>query len=284
MNLGELWRKYQERLEQASPSPNADFRWLVEDVLAKSILSMGRYDDIELTEPIQHEIEKRLERRIEGEPVGYILGYWEFWGRRFFVGPGVLIPRPETECLIEEAMKLFARDQKLRFADFGSGTGCLALTLAAEFPNAIGIAIETSKEAAVFFKKNCIQMNLQEKVELLELAVESPEAGNRLHSPFDLIVMNPPYIADNDDRVDKSVRKYEPPQALFAADNGLQAIKSWIDVAGTALKSGGFLLCEFGQGQSQDVLEIVTSNQNFSNVMIKTDLSGRERYVVARRQ
>jgi len=221
-------------------------------------------------------------RRAKGEPVAYLLGEKEFYGLSFHVSPDVLIPRPETELMIDEAQCLFPTDSVLSFADFGTGSGALAVALAHVFPNARGIAIDLSAEALEVARRNARRHKVEERLEFrcadftrIELAPAS----------LDMVVANPPYVTEAEyAELSREVRDFEPVGALVSPDEGLAHIRGLARVAKTALKPGGTLLCEFGSGQGRAVLDFFRNpDQGFAAPVILRDYSGLDRMLRAER-
>lgn len=231
--------------------------------------------ETEITPEKFTEICLAVERRIQGLPMAYILGYRDFYKSRFKVGRGVLIPRPETELIVESALQ---KGPFSYIADLGCGSGCISLSLLSEFKDARLWACDISEEALFYFEENAKALNLMDRIESCVGDVLENKAENR----YDLVVSNPPYIARNDKRLADDVKKHEPGLALYAADNGLQFYKAWSPWAHTALKSGGWAMFEFGEGQGKDIFEIVEKS-GFKNIELKKDLSGKERIVCAQK-
>lgn len=231
-------------------------------------------------ESIPHQLRERIaalsERRLAGEPVAYILGWREFYGREFSVDPGVLIPRPETELLVELALENLPVGP-CRLIDVGTGSGCIALTLAAERPAWEVTAVDLSPAALAVCASNAARLAL-ERVRRLESDLLGAVAGER----FDAIVSNPPYVAAGDRHLSQGDLRFEPDLALSAGLDGMGAIAGLIDQARTALAPGGWLMLEHGHDQGPAVagrmrqagLEHVTTHQ---------DLAGLDRVTLARR-
>ncbi|MHA6323556.1 peptide chain release factor N(5)-glutamine methyltransferase [Roseivivax sp. CAU 1753] len=216
-----------------------------------------------------------IERRAERVPVSHLTGRRQFYGREFLVTPEVLDPRPETETLIEAALA----EPFARFLDLGTGSGCIALTLAAEVPEAHGVATDLSPDAleVAFWNRNTF--GLTDRVALCEGAWFAPlDAGQR----FDLIVSNPPYIAaDEMAQLDRDVRDYEPRMALTDEADGLTAYRAIANGAAAHLDARGRLLVEIGAGQGASVSRIFTA-AGLADVRVLPDLDGRDRVVTAR--
>lgn len=222
-----------------------------------------------------------IERRVRREPMAYILGRQEFWGREFLVGPGVLIPRPETELLIEEAEE-FARARTasppLRVVDIGTGSGCLAITLALELGSAIVHATDVSSEALAIARQNAERLRAPATFHLGALMAD-------ITPPVDLIVSNPPYINARDyHSLPPEVRGHEPPTALVGGDDGLEVVRQVVASAALALAPGGRLLMEMGYDQEAAVRRIVIDTEPLVLLRVRDDLQGTPRAVVAERR
>ena len=218
-------------------------------------------------------------RRERREPVAYILGRQEFWGRSFAVAPGVLIPRPETELIIETALGLFPdRLSALRIADVGTGSGCLALTLAAELPAATVTATDMSSAAIDIARGNALALGLADRVTFAQTDVLSA-----VDATFDLIVSNPPYVPEIDTpALQPEVVEYEPGKALFGGPDGLAVVRRVVNAAAASLAPSGWLLVEFGLGQADQVAQLISEAPGLTMVALKRDLQGIPRTAVAR--
>jgi len=247
-------------------------------------------------------------RRAAGEPVQYITGKQEFWGLEFELTPAVLIPRPETEHVMEVALeRLGARGIKirldtgepsapLRIADVGTGSGCLAVALAWELSHARVVATDISAEALEVGRGNAARHNVADRIEfmqcdLLSAFVESPRTISAQplvtsHSPlpFDLIVSNPPYVArDEAETLQREVRDHEPDAALFGGPTGNEIYARLIDQARSLLRSGGILVLELGHNSAGHVRELLASDPRWANVTFTNDLAGIPRVIAAER-
>ncbi len=232
-------------------------------------------------------IDKFLKRRAKREPLQYILGYVDFYGLKIKVGKGVLIPRPETELLAEEAIKAVKREalSVMRILDLCTGSGCLALALAMEFPDAKVYGTDTSENAIIYAKENA-ELNCINNVIFLEGNLFDPiaELITPHSSPvtFDLIVSNPPYIKRDDIKnLQLEIKDWEPVEALNGGENGLDYYKAIIPGAKGYLKEGGYLILEIGAGQSREVRRIA-EEAGFVNISLIKDYAGIERIFVAR--
>lgn len=221
-----------------------------------------------------------IRRRAQGEPVAYILGERGFYGEMFKVGSGVLIPRPETEMLVEEALDFIKLKnlQEPQILDLGAGTGCIGFSILKNCDGARLTSVEKSSQAFEYLKLNQEKLGLGGRSELIlkdvcEITFEQ--------SRFDVIVANPPYIAAADVQVEENVRKYEPQSALFADDEGCRDLYQWSERAHHWLKPGGLMLFEMGHTQGEKLKKHFERLGGFSDVYILKDLSGLDRAVKA---
>lgn len=223
-------------------------------------------------------LQRLVLRRMTHEPVAYITGVREFYGREYMVTRAVLIPRPETEGVIEAvpAGSLAGRETGAAVAlDIGTGSGCLAITLALEHPAARVIATDVSREALALAAENAARLGA-DRVEFIESSLVPSGLP-----PLDLIVTNPPYVPDRDrESLSPDVRDFEPAQALFAGEDGLDVIRALLPQARAALKPGGALVMEIGAGQAATVTTLV-AEAGLRLATIRPDLQGIPRIVVA---
>ncbi len=213
--------------------------------------------------------EHLLQRRLAHEPLSYITGWREFYGRRFSVRPGVLIPRHETEVLVDAALEIGGSSAALKVLDIGTGSGCLAATLKLERPSWTVLAGDFSMEALHIASENCDQLGAN--VQLVRCDAFSGFA----RTAFNLIVTNPPYVAVDDDLPDE-IKSWEPHLALFAEEDGYAFYRRLSQEAHAVLKPGGTMVLELGQGQLQRVREIFES-KGWEFAKSWRDLSGLER-------
>lgn len=280
--IKDLWLQYAPKFKLVSQSPESDFRWILELVTGAHLGVQAFNSEKKLAIEQTKRAHELLQRRTTGEPVAYILGEWDFYGRTFFVGPGVLIPRPESELIIDLYKRFFKKDQRLKIVDLGSGSGCLAVTLALESQHSHVTAVEISDQAFEFLLKNADHFGLQgcRRFE----AVQQDAARWCSAQPdehFDLIVANPPYIEDGDNQVEKQVRDNEPHMALFSPEKGFHHFRQWSEHAARLLSSGGIFLCELGKGQDSVAVSYVTSLKVFGTVNVEPDLNGIPRTLIA---
>jgi release factor glutamine methyltransferase len=228
----------------------------------------------------QSRLENLLRRRLAREPIAYILGEKEFWSLALAVGPGVLIPRPETETLVEAALDAVPdRQAKLRVLDLGTGSGCILLALLSELGNATGLGVDASAAALETACSNAARLGLAGRAQFRE-----GDWGRGLSGPFDLIVSNPPYVVAPDwQGLQPEVRDFEPRAALQAGVDGLDAYRALVPDGLRLLATGGTLALEIGQGQGDAVTAILAAH-GLHVVERRRDLAGIERCLVARRR
>jgi release factor glutamine methyltransferase len=239
--------------------------------------------------------EALVRRREQREPAAYIIGYREFWNLDIEVRPGVLIPRPETEFLVEEALSRLSHEDdehaetpvpadarpraRVRIADVGTGSGCIAVALARWLPSGEVVAIDASGDALAVARRNAERHEVSGRVRLLQGDLLAGVAG-----PFDAVVSNPPYVPASDiGGLQPEVRDYEPHQALAGGGDGLDVIRRLVPEAAALLRSGGWLLFEFGFGQADGVRAVIAAEPRLELVDIRPDLAGIPRVAVARR-
>lgn len=218
-----------------------------------------------------------LVRRGQGEPTAYLTGSREFYGRPFAVGPGVLVPRPETELLVDVARERMQGHEAPRLAELGTGSGCIAITLALELPGAAVLASDLSSAALDFARRNA--EDLEASVEFLEGDGLAPFAER---GPFDLFLSNPPYVDPGDSALAADVRRHEPALALFSPDGDPDHwVRRLLDEALPLLGPGGALLVELGHDQGPRALELARSRG--LEPELRADLAGIERVLVVPR-
>jgi release factor glutamine methyltransferase len=222
-------------------------------------------------------------RRVRREPMAYILGEREFWGLPFKVSPAVLVPRPDSETMIDAAIGLLPdRARPLRILDLGLGSGCLLLTLLHEFPQASGVGIEVSPEALAIARQNAAALGMAPRATLLEGDWHLPDWARNLGGPFDLVVSNPPYIEAGDiSGLMPEVARFEPALALDGGGDGLAAYRAIATSLSGLLAPGGTLLFEVGASQATAVAGLLEV-AGLTPAPPWKDLGGVERVVPAR--
>ena len=263
---------------------SADLAALDAEVLARQVLGWDRARFLtERTATASSVFLLRYEplvaRRERREPVSYILGMREFWGMPFEVGPDVLIPRPETEFVVEEALKLVEKNSSPLIVDVGTGSGCIAISLARELPGARTIATDLSKHALDVARRNAERHSVEGRITFLETSfLDGIDPG------VDLVVSNPPYVPSlSEPGLSPEVRDYEPAVALFGGDDGLDGVRKVLEGAAEKLSPGGWLVMEFGCGQDDGVAGLVAGVDGLDLMTIRRDLQDIPRTLVCRR-
>jgi release factor glutamine methyltransferase len=218
-------------------------------------------------------------RRAAFEPIAYIIGYKEFYGREFEVSNKVLIPRPDSETIIESVRRFYGiSNSPMSILDIGTGSGCLLITLLSEFPSAQGIGLDISKDALMVAQKNVRQHALQDRARL----IESDLFQNLKETFFDVIVCNPPYISVNEKTWMNKDTNFEPKEALFANDEGLAIYTKIAEKLSLFMKSDSRAFFEIGLGQENRVVKIFQKNNLFIDEVVK-DLASTARCIVIRK-
>jgi release factor glutamine methyltransferase len=274
MTIREALRTGAERLELHRVS-NAR---LTAEVLLAHILSVSReylhaHDDRILNQEESNRLENAIYERVSGVPLQYIVGKQEFYGRYFHVNPSVLIPRPETEFIIESVLAIHATRQspRCRILDVGTGSGCIGVTLALEIPDSKVIAADISEQAVRVARENATNLNASVEFVCMDLM-------DGITGPFDFIVSNPPYVSRGEsDRLQREVLNHEPHVALFG---GLEIYRRLVQSASHCLRRGGHLIMEIGFAMEEEILKLF--GDEWDKPPTKADLQGIPRTVIAK--
>ncbi len=283
----ELLARSAGRLRTLSGSPELDSRLLLGFVLKQSFVQLIARGHQQLSAEEFEQYQALLARRIAGEPIAYIVGRKEFYGRDFEVSPAVLIPRPETEMLVDAALEFIAprKTEALAVVDLGTGSGCIAVSLAAEARRYDAdlkvLATDRSREALSIAARNAQAHGVT--ITFLQADWLQPLAGG-----FDLILSNPPYLALAEVATASPETRFEPRTALFAGEDGLDDVKRLLRALPELLKPGGLFLCEIGAGQRAAIDQLIADRQykllkGFQH-SIENDLAGRARMLALRRE
>jgi release factor glutamine methyltransferase len=227
-----------------------------------------------------------IDRRARREPLQYILGNQEFWGLEFDVTPDVLIPRPETELVVESAVKAVkSADSQTTIVDLCTGSGCIAISLAKELGDTRIFAVDTSSRALAVARGNARKHGVSDRIRFLEGDLFEPLGELDLRGRVDVITANPPYIRSDDlSQLQPEVRDYEPEIALKAGPDGTEVQHRIIENAPGFLKKNGVLIMEMGMGQAQALKTIPEKTGSYATIEILKDLAGIERVIVARKK
>jgi release factor glutamine methyltransferase len=266
----------QEQLVSCSDSAKLDAQILLAFVLDKELSYLLTWPEKALTKQDKQQYLALLDRRISGEPIAYIVGVKEFWSLPFMVSPATLIPRPDTEVLVELVLEQFADIDTLHCLDLGTGTGAIALALASEQPNWQIDAIDFSLDAVKLAQQNA------KKLQLSHVNIFQSDWFSALNDrKFDVIVSNPPYIDKLDENLSQGDVRFEPESALVADEHGLGDIKHIAQQALKYLNSQGSLFFEHGFEQGEAVRNILTA-LGYHNAQTVRDFNGHERITWAR--
>ena len=259
-------------------NPNLDAKIIFKHILSVDNEQFELCKKNEISSKITKSYFELIDRRIKREPIAYITNKQSFWNDEFKVTKDTLIPRPETELILENVLSYFP-DKKidLNIADLGTGSGCIIISLLQEYINASGIGIDISKEAIKIANENKKLLKNHERLKLLD----EDYAGYNLNG-FDIIVSNPPYISQNSLDIQKDVYDYEPHLALFSKNNGIEAYNKIISNLASRIDKNFFLFLEIGLGQASEVTKLLKNN-GFTEILTKVDLANIPRCVIAKK-
>ena len=275
--------KYQEILNNGSnilrsrniKSSNLDCELILSKVLKKPREEILINLNNKINKFQKNKFDFYLNKRIKKNPISYILGFKYFWDYKFYINRSVLIPRPESEHLIDNALKYVPVNKSIRILDIGTGSGCLIISLLRQRLNCLGSAIDISKEAIKVAKFNAKMHQLENKIKFFNIDVDKFNSNK-----YDLILSNPPYINRIDlNRLDDDVKVYEPKLALFGGLTGFKEIKKTIENSARLLKYNGKLIIEIGHKQKNETIKILLKNGFYINKICK-DFSGKDRCLV----
>jgi release factor glutamine methyltransferase len=258
-------------LAEVSDTPELDTEVLLCLILDKNRSYLRTWPKKQLHTQQRLQFKNLLKQRQHGTPIAYMTGVREFWSRDFKVTPDVLIPRPDTELLVELSLALIPKDQPCKVIDLGTGSGVIAVTLAIERPQVQMMATDMSEAALKIAKQNAEHYHCR-NIRFLH----SVWFNDVTETAFDVIVSNPPYIAPNDPHLLQGDLRFEPQSALVSDDNGLKDIAILVESAAKHLKMGGHLLIEHGYNQQQPV-QAMFESFGYADIQTHTDLGGNPR-------
>jgi release factor glutamine methyltransferase len=273
---------YQLFIRNDVPSPRLNAELLMQFVLGCERAYLYAHPERELTADEHSRYDEVIRERARGCPTQYITGHQEFWGLDLLVSPAVLIPRPETEHVVETVLELvkeypFAGPGRLRMVDVGTGSGCIALALASELPHAEIHACDISDEALEIARINAARLALGGKVLFRKSDLLAVYAGEQ----FDFIISNPPYVGEADaDKVEKQVREFEPRIAVFSGCEGMDVYRRLIPEARDHLRPGSWFVAEIGHSEEATVRELLA---DWIEIQVTPDLQGIARVIAARK-
>ena len=277
MNIQTLLNQASKTLKQSS---NTSSKLDSEILLSKIIKKNRKYLILNSNEELKKENIKSFDylvkRRKKGEPIAYLINKKEFWKQNFYINQNVLIPRPDTETLVEETLKLFNVNSKLNMLDIGTGSGCILLSILKERRNFFGTGIDISKKAINVARFNAKMHQLSNRVKFYNSDVDKFLIGK-----YDLVVSNPPYIKRQDLKyLEVDVKGFEPKLALDGGKDGFSKITKVISKTSTLLKRNGRFILEIGFGQKKKILSILKQNNFFINKVVK-DYGKNDRCVIS---
>ena len=270
LNMGSKFLK-----QNSINSYQIDAELLLSKVLNKKREYLFLNNKQNLSNDLLDQFKALLNRRKQKEPIAYILNHKEFWKNSFYVDKNVLIPRPDTEILIEEVMKIYNKDRRLSVLDIGTGSGCIIISLLKDRPKFKGTAIDISKRALNIAKYNAKIHHLSNRIKFYKSSVD-----NFFKGKYDLIVSNPPYINSLKLKyLEKDILGYEPIQALKGGVDGFSVFNKIVRMSSKLLKKGGKLVLEIGFDQKREMIKLLMKENFFLNKTVK-DLSGKDRCVI----
>ena len=283
MTVRDILNESTKALEAADiPSARLDAEVLLSFCLGCDRLEFYKNPVMTISETQLTAFRNIIARRLQWEPVAYITGRKEFWSFTLEVNSSVLIPRPDTEIIIEEALDVYRNFTSLpvRILDIGTGSGAIAIALAKEIPGAKVVATDISIAALNLAQKNAATLGLKEKIDFRQGNLFEPVDGF-----FNIIVSNPPYIAANDyEELPASVKAFEPREALFAGESGLEFYEKLIYQADGYLQKNGWLLLEIGAKQEAGIRGIIEGSGFYDSIEMRADYAGLPRVIKARRK
>jgi len=262
-----------------------DAEVLLSHIILKDRVWLITHRDDVLDDNHQREFADVIQRRTRREPLQHIIGNQEFWGLEFIVSPDVLIPRPETEFIIEAALAIVQdRNTPVRIIDLCTGSGCIAVSLAKELTAARVIATDASEKALTVARENTRRHGVSEHIRFLLGDLFEPLEELDIRGQIDIIVSNPPYVQAGDlSTLQPEVRDYEPEMALIAGPGGTEIAKRIIQIAPEYLKKNGTLIMEMGLGQADALTRMVEATGAYGDRELLKDLAGIERVIIARK-
>ncbi len=257
-------------------SAKLDSEILLSHVLNKNLKEMILDYDFRAKDYEVKKFRSLINRRMTGEPIAYILRNKEFWKYNFYVDQNVLIPRPDTEIIIEEILKIFKKDQKISVLDIGTGSGCIIISIAKELPKIYGTAIDISKKATNVAKFNAKMHHLKNRIKFYNSSVD-----NFFKGKYDLIVSNPPYINNLKIKyLEKDIFGFEPLVSLKGGRDGSSVLNKVIKRSSSLIKIGGKLVLEIGYNQKYIVMDLLMKKKFHINKIVK-DYSNNDRCIIA---
>ncbi|MDZ7344761.1 MAG: peptide chain release factor N(5)-glutamine methyltransferase [candidate division KSB1 bacterium] len=284
MSIAELLTSAEAALRAVGiESPRREAEWLLAEILHTDRARLYLMRDRRLTTSERENFEALVRRRAQREPLQYILGKCEFYGFEFVVSPAVLIPRPETELLVEKVAELLSAVTTPRIVDLGTGSGCIAVTLAKLCRRAQIVVTDISAAALEVARTNAKAHGVAAQIDFRLMDLTQPGALSP-QEQFDFVVSNPPYVLEAErESLPPEIRNWEPPQALYVYGDGLQFYRCIINFCYRHLKSEGWVACEMASQRSQAIAKLFRE-AGFFHVQLIKDLSGFDRHLIAQKK
>ena len=258
------------------PNPQLDCEILLSNLINKDKKYIILNSKKILNQKKTKKFKDLIERRKKGEPIAYLINKKDFWKDEFFVNKSVLIPRPDTELIIEQVLKIYSKDSQIQFLDIGTGSGCILLSILKERPNFYGTGIDISKKSINVSKFNAKKLDLMNRVKFFNSSIDNFKIGK-----YDIIVSNPPYIELlNLKYLEKDVVNFEPKLALNGGFDGFSKIRKVINKASNLIKKNGKFILEIGFNQKNKVKEILKSKGFYINKTLK-DYGNNDRCIIS---
>jgi release factor glutamine methyltransferase len=299
MKISQALNTAKERLYRSHiEDPQLEAEILLAHLLRKERVWIHVNQHVVLKDSLKEQYMALVVRRAAHEPIAYILGHREFWSLSFLVTKDTLIPRPETELVVETALALVKQERWQRpfILDLGTGCGILATTLAHEIPEAILVATDKSFPALIVAQQNAERHSVKSRVNLVQAdwissfkpiktsALQLEERVDLIKNGFHLVVSNPPYIANKDKGLlAKEILNYEPEISLFSKKDGLKNIETLIKGVHQVLRTGAWFICEIGYDQGEKAIQIAQNTEMYKFIEIKKDLSGKDRVLIVKK-
>ncbi len=277
MNYNQILKKGENYLKKNKiKNPNLDSELILSKVINKKREKILLNTNNKLKNREILKFENYLQRRFLKEPMAYILGYKYFWKYKFLANKSVLIPRPDTELIIEESLNYIQNDKSKKILDIGTGSGCIIISLIKERPKCAATAIDISKKAIIVAKTNAKLHHLENKINFINIDIDKYKSYN-----YDLIISNPPYINSIElNRLDDDIKSHEPKLALSGGSDGFREIEKIIIKSKELLRINGKLIMEIGHKQRNQSLKLLKKFGFYINKISK-DLSGKDRCIVS---
>ncbi len=288
MTIRQSLEKLGAFLKQAGiENPEIEAEIILAHILAKDRFWLHLNPNSQIEKALEKEAWRIARRRANGEPLAYLTSEKEFWSLPFYVTPATLVPRPETELIVETLLKLAPKSEKeLELADLGTGSGIIAVAIAKELPKSWIVAIDKSFRALKVAQRNAMRHGVEKQIAFVasDWLTAIKECGNS--GPcFDFIVSNPPYVSTEEaQQLQREVKKFEPGEALFAGKKGTEAVEKIITEAPSHLADEGWLLCEIGWNQGSEIKQFTQLQGRYKNIAIIRDIAGLDRLLVAQKK